>query len=57
MLRFDGILKPQNIEQGISNIEVNTSSFCGFLFCWSIFNGCNLRLSDSLYKLFLGGIY
>jgi len=30
--------KPQNIEQGISNIEVMVIYFCGSLFCCSIFN-------------------
>ena len=29
------LFEPQNIEQGISNIEVSTSSFCGSLFCCS----------------------
>jgi hypothetical protein len=29
------LFEPQNIEQGISNIEVITSSFCGSLFCCS----------------------
>ena len=27
------LFEPQNIEQGISNIEVITSAFCGSLFC------------------------
>jgi len=31
--------KPQNIEQGMSSIEVITSLFCGSLFCCSIFDG------------------
>ena len=29
---IQNILKPQNIEQGISNVEVTPSSFCGSLF-------------------------
>jgi hypothetical protein len=30
---YDGErFEPQNVEQGISNVEVNTSSFCGSLF-------------------------
>jgi hypothetical protein len=33
-----GIFEPQDVEQGISNIEAITSSFCGFLFCGSIFS-------------------
>jgi hypothetical protein len=33
---FTADSEPQNIEQGISNIEVITSSFCGSLFCCSI---------------------
>jgi hypothetical protein len=31
------LFEPQNIEQGMSNVEVITSSFCGYLFCGSIF--------------------
>jgi hypothetical protein len=30
--------KQENIEQGISNIEVITTSFCGSVFCCSIFS-------------------
>ena len=29
--------EPQNIEQGMSNVEVPHSKFCGSLFCGSIF--------------------
>jgi hypothetical protein len=42
--------EPQNIEQGISNIEVITSSFCGFLFCCSIFSAL-IDLSSVLCPL------
>jgi len=29
---FRNFSEPQNVEQGISNVEVNTSHFCGSLF-------------------------
>jgi hypothetical protein len=35
------LFEPQNVEEGISNIEVITSSFCGSLFCCSIFTTLN----------------
>jgi hypothetical protein len=37
-----GFFEPQNIGQGISNFEVGTSSFCGFLF--------DIRYSNSLAR-------
>jgi hypothetical protein len=37
-MRRSVILEPQNIEQGILNIEVIITHFCGSLFCCSIFD-------------------
>ena len=44
------LFEPQNIEQGISNIEVTPSTFCGSLFCCSIFSALN-HLSSVLCRL------
>jgi hypothetical protein len=41
------LLKPQNIEQEILNVEVKPSKFCGSLFCGSIF-----KMSRANFKYF-----
>ena len=40
--------EPQNVEQGISNIKGITSSFCGSLFCCSIFSTKKKRREGSM---------